>query len=1142
MLESDNKQRFSFRKLSIGLASVLIGISFFGANQTVKADTVDSAEQSAQVAQNADKPVQNNADTQTQQNTSKELAKRTDVHTQQNASNALTKQTESTDIQKQPEEQGQDNNPVTQSNTENQNTQTFNLIKIEKPQKSKVNVALAENKIAEASISDGDGAKPKMQANGGFDEATWGKMDMSKWTGQINKDGIYELTDYTGDLEHIIVPNATDFTSADLKIDQVGISADLTHSWFEKGDPKTIAFSKDSAENGSDKVIALGDDWTSAFTGHTDRKGAVINKNSNLNKIDLSNLDTSNVDNTAYMFYNDKLDDLSSLSNWDTHQFKVINGMFYGNKLSDLTPIANWDMHAVEGMNYVFFNNQITDVAPISNWNIGQVEDFSGLFQSNKIQDISSLSKWNVKNVKYMNYMFFNNQINNITGLDKWDTSNLTTTSYMFYNNQISDLTPFSAWKMDKLTDTSAMFQSNHITDLAPLKNWTTDHVQNFAYMFYNNQISDLTPISNWKTDNSQDFNNMFNTNLISDLSSISNWNVSKGTNFSSMFANNKIANLEPLSSWKVDNAQNLSYMFTNNKITSLAGLESWNASNATNMSYMFQNNKISNLTPLSNWSTDKLTDTRNMFQNNSINDISALKNWNMSKVTNAEYMFMDNQISNLTSLENWNTSSLVNVSEMFRNNKISDLTPAANWNTKNIQDFSAMFMANPVKIADFTKWDFSSAKELGYLINSSVHSVIFVKDQATRDLLNKQSHVPDWGQTDTYPTIYAPINNLTFNQELHGMPTIFIATDVNRQAVLNEVNKLVEYYQNENPNYDVTPVVDLSQLTDLADLANARFTTKLKRIDITIHFIDDTNSNYAPDDLTLNDQEVTDIINTDMIPRDGLNNYNFVYGIYTIDLNNPNWDVHVTHKTSKTPEYNPSTRTIKITYPDGTSEIIVQTIGYVHNRVHDLVINNANLDTYEDYTVDDAKSHLTINKVDQGSLSYVKQGDQYFFAPYALRKIPGYKAKMKLVPNIQAGIAMYTVSFIALPNINNTNKQEPVKPSEPEKQDKPSEKIYAIDTNKQISNDLIMDNTVKLQDILDNKPEINKSSIKIHKAGSNYVEFSYINKPSAIFTLFKENGKYYLLVNNKKYTITSFKQLVSTINHYLLNSLSSNA
>lgn len=172
MLESDNKQRFSLRKLSIGLASVLIGISFFGANQIVKADTVDSVEQSAQVAQNTDKPVQNNADTQTQQNTSKELAK----------------WTENANAQKQPEEQGQDNNLVKQSNTENQNTQEFNLTKIEKPQKSKVNGDLAESKIAEASISDGDGAKSKMQANGGFNEATWGKMDTSKWTGQIKQD------------------------------------------------------------------------------------------------------------------------------------------------------------------------------------------------------------------------------------------------------------------------------------------------------------------------------------------------------------------------------------------------------------------------------------------------------------------------------------------------------------------------------------------------------------------------------------------------------------------------------------------------------------------------------------------------------------------------------------------------------------------------------------------------------------------------------------------------------------------------------------------------------------------------------------------------------------------------------------------
>lgn len=40
----DEKQRFSLRKLSVGLASVLIGVSFFEAGQTVKADTVNTQE------------------------------------------------------------------------------------------------------------------------------------------------------------------------------------------------------------------------------------------------------------------------------------------------------------------------------------------------------------------------------------------------------------------------------------------------------------------------------------------------------------------------------------------------------------------------------------------------------------------------------------------------------------------------------------------------------------------------------------------------------------------------------------------------------------------------------------------------------------------------------------------------------------------------------------------------------------------------------------------------------------------------------------------------------------------------------------------------------------------------------------------
>ena len=62
----NEKQRFSLRKLSIGLASVLIGIAFTQAGQTVHADTVNdgnSTQKSAQVVQNNTIKVNQNANT-----------------------------------------------------------------------------------------------------------------------------------------------------------------------------------------------------------------------------------------------------------------------------------------------------------------------------------------------------------------------------------------------------------------------------------------------------------------------------------------------------------------------------------------------------------------------------------------------------------------------------------------------------------------------------------------------------------------------------------------------------------------------------------------------------------------------------------------------------------------------------------------------------------------------------------------------------------------------------------------------------------------------------------------------------------------------------------------------------------------------
>lgn len=454
-------ERFGLRKLSIGLVSVLIGIGFIN-GQKVQADTIDNPSQ---------------AKTTVKTEIIQENNKQTDDQIKQNDQELNLQNTKPTNA----------NDSIKAAKTENVADTSKNTQETQNMPVSQVSAMPASN-LSESKIQVQNADNTQ---NGGYDQSTWGTLDVSKWNGNENADGIYELTNYTGNLSHIIVPNQDDFAKAGKTVGQVGINADLTHSWFENGDPKTIAFSK----TGDKKVKALGDDWTGAFTGYLDRKGKQINKAHNLEKIDANNLDTSNIYNFSYGFYNDHLDDLSSMSNWNTSNLNTTSGMFYGNSISDLAPIKNWNMGQTIDANYMFYNNKISDLTPIANWNMSNVTDVSGMFQNNQISDLTPLKNWDTKKVNNMSFLFFGNQISDLTPLASWNTSNVMNFTYMFYNNQISDLTPLENWDTANVQNFSHMFQSNRLTDLSPLATWQTGKSTDFSYMFYNNQISDLKPL-----------------------------------------------------------------------------------------------------------------------------------------------------------------------------------------------------------------------------------------------------------------------------------------------------------------------------------------------------------------------------------------------------------------------------------------------------------------------------------------------------------------------------------------------------------------------------------------------------------------------------------------------------------------------
>ena len=356
--------------------------------------------------------------------------------------------------------------------------------------------------------------------NGGFD-SSWGTLDVNDWKGSVQGD-YYQLTNYTGDANHVIVPNEADFAKAGISTSgkQVGVTSSLMHTIFNDKTTfsidATVAFSKTN-----NKIVkAIGSDWS-----HTWEYG--YNSKATLIKFDGTNLDVSNVIDMSGMLDNNQISDLSSLANWNVAKVTNMNDMFSQNKITNLSPLANWNVSNVTDMSKMFYENQINDLSPLANWNVFNVTDMGEMFSANQISNLNPLANWKVDNVKDM--------------------------SDMFVSNHISDLSPLANWKVDKVTNMSGMLVNNQISNVSPLANWKVDNVGNMRQMFDQNQISDLSPLANWNVNNVTDMSYMFRDNKISDLSPLANWDTSKVTNMRCMFENTPLKKVT-LTNWDFSN------------------------------------------------------------------------------------------------------------------------------------------------------------------------------------------------------------------------------------------------------------------------------------------------------------------------------------------------------------------------------------------------------------------------------------------------------------------------------------------------------------------------------------------------------------------------------------------------------------
>ena len=210
----------------------------------------------------------------------------------------------------------------------------------------------------------------------------------------------------------------------------------------------------------------------------------------NVEKLDLSKLDTSYITNMSRMFYNSSGLKSIDLSNFNTSNVTSMDHMFSEcNNLLSLD-LSNFDTSKVTAMVGMFQND--TNLSSInfgSDFNTEKVTTMIAMFSLCKKLSYIDLSEFNTSNVTNMQSMFYYCESLQSLDLSNFDTSKVTTMYAMFMNCINLKELDLSNFNTSNVTNMQSMFyQCRRLEDLN-LGSFDTSKLTTINYIF-NNCIS----------------------------------------------------------------------------------------------------------------------------------------------------------------------------------------------------------------------------------------------------------------------------------------------------------------------------------------------------------------------------------------------------------------------------------------------------------------------------------------------------------------------------------------------------------------------------------------------------------------------------------------------------------------------------
>ena len=466
------------------------------------------------------------------------------------------------------------------------------------------------------------------------------------------------------------------------------------YAWVE---PEQGGYALYIAANG--KVIS-NQNCSRMFSGYAFNNEDKLDAYCNLRSVKFNNaLDTSNVTDMSYMFYDCEVLQTLDFSGFDTANVADMSWMFYGCEAMQTIDVSVFDTSRVTDMGYMFTGCKALETIDISGFDTSNVTDMGRMFFGCKALETIDISGFDTSRVTGMGDMFNGCEALQTLDVSVFNTSRVTTMDSMFSDCKALQSLDLRSFNTSRVTTMSHMFTGCEALQLLDLRSFDTSNVTDMGRMFFGCKAMETLDVSGFDTSKVTDMSDMFCfCNALQKLD-LSVFDTSRVTDMGDMFNGCEALQTLDVSGFDTSNVTDMVNMFYECKALQSLDLRSFDTSKVTNMSCMFSSCEALQTLDVSGFNTSKVTDIWGMFADCEALQTLDVSGFDTSKVTKMSYMFADCEVLQTLDVSGFDTSKVTDMCGMFRNCKTLQMLDLRSFSSKSLDQYENMFFGTKCEI-----------------------------------------------------------------------------------------------------------------------------------------------------------------------------------------------------------------------------------------------------------------------------------------------------------------------------------------------------------------------------------------------------------------------------------------------------------